>query len=66
MKLKEEMGFEEKMVEDIYKWVAKGANVGFEKERLLKMMIEATLDYLSLKGYFKEEKVTKKKNGKNN
>jgi len=39
----------EKLIEEIYTWVSKDAAIPFEKERLLRIMIEATLDYLYLK-----------------
>jgi len=43
----------EKLIENIYKWVTKGKEdeIGLEKEKLLKIMVEATLDYLYMKGY---------------
>ncbi len=46
----------EKLIEKIYNWVVKKAEVSAGKEKLLKMMIEATLDYLYANGYVDVEK----------
>jgi len=54
----------EKLIERIFKWAAKDAEVTIEKERLLKIMIEATLDYLYTKGYLDVD-MGEKNNGKN-
>ena len=54
----------EKLIEKIYRWTAKDAKVGIKKERLLKIMIEATLDYLYEKEYLdvnQEERVNGEK-----
>jgi len=49
------------LIENIYKWVAKDAEVPVEKEKVLRVMIEATLDYLYERGY-----LDVKKEGKGN
>ena len=46
----------EKLIKDIFNWVVKDTPVDATKEKLLKIMIEVTLDYLYLKKYFSEEK----------
>jgi len=46
----------EKLIENIFKWVARDSEVSTEKEKLLRMMIEATLDYLYERGYLDIEK----------
>jgi len=46
----------EKLIENIFKWVARDSEVSTEKEKLLRMMIEATLDYLYERGYLDVEK----------
>ena len=46
----------EKLIKDIFKWLIKGDAVDVSKEKLLKIMIEATLDYLYMKKYINEEK----------
>lgn len=46
----------EKLIKDILKWVIKDAVADDAKEKLLKMMIEATLDYLYLNKYIDEKK----------
>lgn len=49
----------EKLIEKVYAWVARDAEVGLDKEKLLRMMIEATLDYLYTRGYINIEKEEK-------
>jgi len=49
----------EELVEKVFAWVAKDAEVDEEKKKLLKIIVEMTLDYLYSKGYLdtrKEEK----------
>lgn len=45
-----------KLIEKIYKWAAKDSDVPPAKERLVKVIIEMTLDYLSEKGYLDASK----------
>ncbi len=49
----------EKLIKDIFKWVVKGAVADNAKEKLLKVMIEATLDYLYMKGFLNKDKNVK-------
>ena len=56
------MTLKEKLTNDIYHWVAGGGKVPSEKEKVFKMMIQATLDFLYLKGYLKGEKKNEKPN----
>lgn len=46
----------EKLIKDITRWITKKDDVSVEKEKLLNMMIEATLDYLYSNGYLDLEK----------
>ena len=46
----------EKLVKDIFKWIVAEVVVDKAKEKLLKIVIEATLDYLGINKLLKEEK----------
>jgi hypothetical protein len=47
--------FKDKLVNDIFKWVAGSSKVTPEKEKVFRVMIQATLDYLQSKGLLKED-----------
>ncbi len=54
----------EKLIKKIIEWITKKKEVSPEREKLLKMMIEATLDYLYSNGYLDLEKEGKGNNEK--
>ena len=49
----------EKLIVKIIEWITRKKEVSVEKEKLLKMMVEATLDYLYTNGYLDLEKEEK-------